>query len=466
MNTETLNQDVTGALLGIAVFFMTNIALLIIYPFLSSVELSSASTIEYIITISSVVGTIFLLIFVVFYSLALLERFERPNLVGQGSYDLIGKAGLAGILAAAVMIATGFDSMQYGSFSSVEDYAGLLTIITLLVAFYGQFSRSSVSRIQLREKPTEPSQEYDDYERAFAVNADLNGSNNEGQTENPSDENNTESPSEQRNQSKVENKEFHWQTETDVSFNDVGGMKELKKELREDILVPIKEKPELAAELGITAPNIVFHGPPGTGKTFLAEALATELELPFAKLSGVDLQSKWINESAEKVNTLFAEAIQVADQAGGAVIFLDELDSVLKERTGGSNTHEEDMKVVNEFLNHLEDINEHNIVFIGATNRLEALDEAGIRSGRIDKRIKVGRPDQEARQKILRAQLSRKPNGTSERDREEIATMMDGMVASDIELVVKQAARDVLMGKTEEITVTTLRKAVEAIDSS
>lgn len=174
----------------------------------------------------------------------------------------------------------------------------------------------------------------------------------------------------------------------------------------------------------------------------MAQALATELGLPFAQLSGADVQSKWINESAQKINTLFEEAKMVADSEGGAVVFLDELDAVLKQRNTGGSAHEEDNKVVAEFLNHLQDTSEHNIVFIGATNRLEALDDAGIRSGRIDKKIHVGKPDQEARESILRAQLAERPNSLTDEQIERIAGSLDSeVVAVDIRSVVVEAAR-------------------------
>jgi len=241
----------------------------------------------------------------------------------------------------------------------------------------------------------------------------------------------------------VSEMEFPWQTETNVSFDDIGGMEDLKERLRTEVITPL-ENPEKAEELGVAAPNVIFHGPPGTGKTYTAEALATELGLPFAKLSGADLQSKWINESATKVNELFSEARQMAARRGGAVVFLDELDSVLKARSGDGTSHEEDNKVVNEFLNHLEDTGDQNVVFIGATNRLDTLDEAGIRSGRIDLKIHVGKPDTAAREAILRAQLDDRKHEISDTAIEGLARATDGAVAADLEQLVNQAAKNVL----------------------
>jgi len=249
-------------------------------------------------------------------------------------------------------------------------------------------------------------------------------------------------PNDSRGSMKLDELEYRWVKETDVSMDEIGGMKTLKEELQRDIIKPLTSGREKANALNIPLPNIVFHGPPGTGKTYMAQALATELGLPFAQLSGADVQSKWINESAQKINTLFEEAKMVADSEGGAVVFLDELDAVLKQRNTGGSAHEEDNKVVAEFLNHLQDTSEHNIVFIGATNRLEALDDAGIRSGRIDKKIHVGKPDQEARESILRAQLAERPNSLTDEQIERIAGSLDSeVVAADIRSVVVEAAR-------------------------
>jgi ATP-dependent Zn protease len=145
------------------------------------------------------------------------------------------------------------------------------------------------------------------------------------------------------------------------------------------------------------------------------------------------------------VNDLFSEAKEMAEREGGAVVFLDELDSVLKDRSGSGSSHEEDNKVVNEFLNHLEDTKDHGIIFVGATNRLDALDDAGVRSGRIDLKIKVGKPDVEAREAILRAQLADREHDIPGDKIEELAAAADDAVAADLELLVNRAAKNVLM---------------------
>lgn len=235
--------------------------------------------------------------------------------------------------------------------------------------------------------------------------------------------------------------EFDWQFETDMSFDDVGGMDQLKAELRRDIIYPPKTDADLIEAMGLSAQNVLFHGPPGTGKTYMARALAGELDVPFVQLSGPKIQSKWINESASKVSSLFAEASQLADQHGGALVFIDELDTVLSSRTEGANAHAEDSKVVNEFLAQLQDTDANNIVFIGATNRADALDDAAVRAGRIDKHVEIPKPDRDTRKAILKTQLHTRPHKVTEANMAHAAHQLEGVSAADITSIVETAAR-------------------------
>lgn len=252
-----------------------------------------------------------------------------------------------------------------------------------------------------------------------------------------------ESKTSQSQQLNTSELSFSWRIKSEVTFEDIGGLDEVKRELRVDILKPF-QNPEQAEKLGVSVPNLLLYGPPGTGKTYLAKALASELRFPFVQLSGADVQSKWINESAAQVNTLFREAKTIAEKHGGAVVFMDELDSVLKQRDGAGSAHAEDEKVVNEFLSHLEGSANEDIVFIGATNRLEALDSAGVRSGRIDKKIHIKPPDEAARKAILRAQLSDRQHEISETQLNQIAHATDGLVAADLDRLIRKAAKRVL----------------------
>lgn len=260
--------------------------------------------------------------------------------------------------------------------------------------------------------------------------------------------------------------EYDWAHTTGVSFDDVGGMYDLKRNLYLEVIKPFEEV-ERARNLGIRPPNILFHGPPGTGKTFMAEALAGELQLPFVKLSGSDITTKWINESSTKINRLFTEAKAVANSEGGAIIFIDELDSILKDRSANSESHNEDTKVVNELLNHLEDSNTYGVIFIGATNRPDALDQAGTRSGRIDKKVEIGKPDIEARKEIL-AKLLEPRNHTISIDHiHDIAEKTDGFVASDLKLLIQNAATNVFARDADDIiTADDLETAMREMQQS
>lgn len=241
------------------------------------------------------------------------------------------------------------------------------------------------------------------------------------------------------------NYHFDWVTAKDVEMADVGGLDEVKEELRQDIVRPMREEPKKAERFNIPLPNVLLHGPPGTGKTYLAKALATELGFPFVSLSGSDVTSKWVNETAEQVGKLFDEAEDLTEKACGAVIFLDELNAVLPERQ--MDSHEEDRKVVNEFLSHLQESARERVLFVGTTNKRDDLDSAAVRNGRIDKEIFVGKPDHEARVGIFEAQLDDRPHDVTEREIEALAEKTFGVVAADIESIVNQAARHAAYGR-------------------
>lgn len=421
------------------------------------------------VALSTTLGTIALAVsaaLIAVFALGFLGGFATPRYHSLDEYDLVAIGGIAGaIITPIITTLQGDGGLETATAAAVValGVAGAFSMVKRADA-----STSSTTPERPHQKAPSPGATDVDWERTApdveypdTQTADGNAynSSNEGRGDDgpESADNANDSATEREGDF-----EFNWTSKTDVCFEDVGGMDDLKAELSRDIIRPLTTGKEKADEFDIPLPNILFHGPPGTGKTFVAKALATELGLPFAKLSGGDIQSKWINESAEKINTLFNEAKRVSAMEGGAVVFIDELDSVLRDRSDGTNSHAEDQKVVNEFLNQLQDTSEHDILFIGATNRPDILDDAGTRSGRIDKKIEVGKPDVNARRAIAVAQLDERPHDIGDDKLDTLAERTDGMVAADIEGLIVDAARNSAFGRgDDEIRWTDIETVLE-----
>ena len=181
------------------------------------------------------------------------------------------------------------------------------------------------------------------------------------------------------------------------------------------VLRPLSHTDAAYERFNVSPPNgILLHGPPGTGKTHFARAIAGELGHPYLELSAGDIKSRWVNESTEQVNQLFNEA----EQFDRCVIFVDEIDALLAGR--GNDLHREHAQVVNEFLAHLDD-EDPSFLLIAATNRADLLDEAATRRGRFDQQYEVGLPDKEARELIFRVRLRELPTELDEEDYENLA---------------------------------------------
>lgn len=182
-----------------------------------------------------------------------------------------------------------------------------------------------------------------------------------------------------------------------VKWEDIGGLDDAKTDLKEMVEMPLKE-PEVFKEVGIKAPKgILLTGPPGTGKTLLAKAVATESEANFIAVKGPELVSKWVGESEKAVREIFKKAKQVAP----SIIFFDEFDSIASTR--GSSTNNSNDKIVNQLLTELDGVEELNgVSIIAATNRVELIDDALKRPGRLDSIIEIGMPDEKTRLQILK----------------------------------------------------------------
>ena len=221
-----------------------------------------------------------------------------------------------------------------------------------------------------------------------------------------------------------------------VSWDDVGGLDDLKEELKEAVEWPIKYK-DAYDYVDVESPKgILLHGPPGTGKTLIAKALAKMTESNFISIKGPELLSKWVGESEKGVREIFRKARQAAP----CIIFLDEVDALVpRRRSGGSESHVTE-NVVSQILTEIDGLEElNNVLIIGATNRLDIVDEALLRPGRFDRIIKVPNPDEKGRQHIFEIHTKNKPLGSDVKI-SEIVRLTDNFSGAEIAAVANRAA--------------------------
>jgi transitional endoplasmic reticulum ATPase len=221
----------------------------------------------------------------------------------------------------------------------------------------------------------------------------------------------------------------------DVSWDDIGGLTEVRERLREGIELPLKD-PEAFRRLGIRpAKGFLLFGPPGTGKTLMAKAVAREAEANFISTKSSDLLSKWYGESEQQVSRLFARARQVAP----TVIFIDEIDSLVPARGGGLGEPAVTERVVNTILAEMDGLEElQSVVVIGATNRPTLVDPALLRPGRFDELIYVPVPDEAGRRHILGIQTRDMPLA-DDVDLDGIAQRAERYTGADLEDLVRRA---------------------------
>ncbi len=251
-----------------------------------------------------------------------------------------------------------------------------------------------------------------------------------------------------------------------VSWDDVGGLDQLKEELREAVEWPIKYKEAFDYVNVETPKGILLHGPPGTGKTLIAKALATMTESNFISIKGPELLSKWVGESEKGVREIFRKARQAAP----CIIFLDEIDALVPRRgSSGSGSHVTE-NVVSQILTEIDGLEElHNVLIIGATNRLDIVDEALLRPGRFDRIIKVSNPDAKGRNHIFMIHTKKKPLA-SDVNIAKLVELTDNFSGAEIAAVANRAAITALKryvnGKSQnvkEIRITQ-QDLIDAID--
>ena len=195
----------------------------------------------------------------------------------------------------------------------------------------------------------------------------------------------------------------------DVSWDEVGGLDEIKERLKESVEWPLT-KPELFEHFGISPPRgIILFGAPGTGKTLLAKAIANEAKANFITITGPELISKWVGESEKAVREIFKKA----KQSSPSIVFLDEFESIASIRRTGSGDGSNVMnRVVNQLLSSMDGIEGMDgVIVVAATNRPEMLDPALLRSGRFERVLHIPPPDTESLKEILKIHTAGMPLG-------------------------------------------------------
>jgi transitional endoplasmic reticulum ATPase len=220
-----------------------------------------------------------------------------------------------------------------------------------------------------------------------------------------------------------------------VSWSDVGGLESLKEELREAIEWPLKHK-EAFEHVDVSAPKgILLYGPPGTGKTLIAKAVAKMTESNFISIKGPELLSKWVGESEKGVREVFRKARQAAP----CIIFFDEVDALVPRRGGNDSSHVTE-SVVSQILTEIDGLEElHNVLVIGATNRLDMVDPALLRPGRFDRIIEVPKPNANGRKHIFEIHTKKKPLA-SDVDISRLVHLTEGFTGAEIAAVCDRAA--------------------------
>ncbi|TXT56603.1 MAG: Cell division cycle protein 48 [Candidatus Thorarchaeota archaeon] len=227
-----------------------------------------------------------------------------------------------------------------------------------------------------------------------------------------------------------------------VTYEEIGGLSEPIQRIREMVELPMKH-PEIFKRLGIDPPRgLILHGPPGTGKTLLAKAVASESEANFIHINGPEIMSKFYGESEQKLRKIFEDA----EENAPSIIFIDELDAIAPKREDVQG--EVERRVVAQLLATMDGLKARGqVVVIGATNRVNALDPALRRPGRFDREIEIGVPDETGRLEVLHIHSRGMPltsEGEGKVNLEELAKKTHGFVGADLQALCREAAMKAL----------------------
>nr|CAB3468318.1 unnamed protein product [Digitaria exilis] len=244
----------------------------------------------------------------------------------------------------------------------------------------------------------------------------------------------------------------------DSTYDMIGGLDQQIKEIKEVIELPIKH-PELFESLGIAQPKgVILYGPPGTGKTLLARAVAHHTDCTFIRVSGSELVQKYIGEGSRMVRELFVMAREHAP----SIIFMDEIDSIGSTRSGGGGDSEVQRTML-ELLNQLDGFESTNkIKVLMATNRIDILDPALLRPGRIDRKIEFPNPNESSRFDILKIH-SRRMNLMRAIDLTKIAAKMNGASGAELKAICTEAGMFALRERRVHVTQEDFEMAVAKV---
>ena len=248
-----------------------------------------------------------------------------------------------------------------------------------------------------------------------------------------------------------------------TTFSDIGGMEEEILSIRQAIELPLN-KPEAFEQMGLTPPKgVLLTGPPGTGKTMLAKAIANSTSATFLGLVGSELAQKYIGEGGRLVRELF----DLAKEKAPAIIFIDEIDSIGSKRLDSSTSGDREVqRTLMQLLSEMDGFEStQNVKIIAATNRPELLDKALLRPGRFDRIIEIGLPDSTARNKILKILTQNMPLNTSV-NLKQIANKTDGFSGAELKALVMEAGMKAISEGQESVTESDFSLALSTIEEN